>query len=319
MARRSRPLPVAAAAVLILGIALAACDSGSSSSSGSASSSGCGAPAYAAVRGSGTDGTVVLVRGGASRPAAASGRSGQPNFSPDGTQLAYGLAPAGTTTAADFALAISDTGSTQSRTLARPEASAPAWSPDGKSIAYVRNLPDSAAGEIRQVDVATGTDDRAGARMAGDLRLASPTWSPDGVSIYYLATSGDLAEKGQIQAWAAQPLSGSFEEITVVDDAVHRMTLAPNGRTALLTGITGDVWTLDVKTGSIRAVNGFAMLADWIDGTHVVGYVRQGSGYGLATFTLRGTTLERTGTVAGFSSPGIQPWYGVVARPCTAT
>lgn len=320
MAHRFAPLPVAILAVLVLGVALAGCDSGSSpASSGSSSSTGrCGTPVYAAVTGSGDDGAVVLVRGGTAKPAAPSGRSGQPNFSPDGARLAYGLAPAGTTSTADFALAVSDTGTTKARTLASPEASAPAWSPDGRSIAYVRNLPDSAAGEIRQVDVATGSDDRAGARMAGDLRLASPTWSPDGVSIYYLATSGDLSKKGQIQAWAAQPLSGSFEEITVVDDSVSRMSLAPDGRTALLTGTTGDVWTLDVKNGNLHAIDGFAMLADWVDGSHVVGYVRQGRGYGLATFALKSGALERTGTVPGFSSPGIRSWYGVAARPCNA-
>jgi hypothetical protein len=322
VAHRIRPLPFATVALLVLGIALTGCDSGSSSSSSprtSTSSAGaCGPPVYAAVRGSGDDGAVVLVQQGTAKPAAPSGRSGQPNFSPDGTQLAYGLAPAGTTTAAEFSLAVSDTGSTDARTLAPPEASGPAWAPDGKSIAYVRNLPDSAAGEIREVDVSTGADDRAGARMAGDLRLASPTWSPDGVSVYYLATSGDLTKQGQIQAWAAQPLSGTFEEITVVDDSVNRMSLAPDGRTALLTGTTGDVWTLDVKNGNVHAIDGFALLADWIDDSHVVGYVRQGSGYGLATFTLRGRTLERTGTVPGFSSAGIRPWYGVSARPCTA-
>jgi Tol biopolymer transport system component len=320
VAHRFRPFSAATTAVLILGIVLAGCDSGSSSSSSPSTTpaGACGEPVYAAVQGSGDDGAVVLAEHGTTKAAAPGGRSGQPSFSPDGTQLAYGLAPAGTTTAGEFALAVSDVGSTDARTLAAPEASGPAWAPDGKSIAYVRNVPDSAAGEIREVDVAAGTDDRAGARMAGDLRLASPTWSPDGVSVYYLASSGDLSEKGQIQAWAAQPLSGSFEEITVVDDSVNRMALAPDGRTALLTGTTGDVWTLDVKNGNLHAIDGFAVLADWIDDTHVVGYVRQGSGYGLATFTLKGKTLERTGTVKGFSSAGIRPWYGVTARPCTA-
>ncbi|MGZ6953614.1 MAG: TolB family protein [Acidimicrobiia bacterium] len=214
-------------------------------------------------------------------------------------------------------MAMRAVGSTRHRALAQPEASCPAWPPSGKSIAYVRNLRESAAGEIRVVDVTTGSDDRAGARMAGDLRLASPAWSPDGISIYYLATSGDLSKKGQIQAWAAQPVSGSFQEITVVDASVRRLALSPDGHTALLSGTTpGAVWTLDIRNGNLHAIDGPVMLADWIDEQHVIGYVRQGAGFGLATYELAGTRLKRTRTVAGFSSPSLQEWYGVAVRPC---
>lgn len=318
MPRRTPHLLVAL--VVVLGIAATGCDSGSSKSSGSTSTTAaaCSGPRYAAVRGSAADdGTVVLVGDGASEPVTTSGRSGQPDFSPDGNDVAYGFAETGSD-AAEFALQVEPVGSTTPRTLALQEASSPSWSPDGTSVAYVRNDPALASGEIRVVEVASGTDDRAGARMAGDLRLASPTWSPDGISIYYLATSGDLEKKGQIQAWAAQPLSGTFQEITVVDDSVVRMVLGPDGRTALLSGTGGDLWTLNVKTGATRAVTGTAMLAAWIDATHVVGYVRQGGAYRLGTFALEGTKLTRTGTVPGFSSPSIQPWYGVAVRPCNA-
>lgn len=306
--------------VVVLGAAVTGCDSGSSTRSGSSSttSAACRGPRYAAVQGAAADaGTVMLVGDGVAKPVTTSGRSGQPAFSPDGTQLAYGAAATGTN-AADLFLAVRPVDGGDPRTIASPEASGPAWSPDGKSVAYVRNQPESASGEIRVVEVASGTDDRAGARMAGDLRLASPTWSPDGISIYYLATSGDLTKKGQIQAWAAQPLSGTFEEITVVDDSVLRMVLGPDGRTALLSGTGGDLWTLEVKTGATHAISGTAMLATWIDATHVVGYVRQGNAYRLGTFSLRGTKLTRTGTVSGFSSPSLQPWYGVDVRPCNA-
>ncbi len=315
-------LPLLVAVVVVLGTAVAGCDSGSSSSAAKPSSTtapACSGPRYAAVQGGSADaGTVVLVGGGAPRPVTTTGRSGQPSFSPDGTQLAYGAAVSGST-AADLYLAVRPVAGGDPRTLAAPEASGPAWSPDGRSVAYVRNQPEQASGEIRVVTVASGADDRAGARMAGDLRLASPTWSPDGISVYYLATSGDLGKKGQIQAWAAQPLSGSFEEISVVDDSVVRMVLGPDGRTALLSGTGGDLWTLNVKTGAARALTGTAMLATWIDATHVVGYVRQGNAYRLGTFALQGTRLTRTGTVPGFSTPSVQPWYGVDVRPCNAT
>lgn len=320
MARRTPSLLVALVAVL--GIAATGCDSGSTSSgspSSSTTAAACSGPRYAAVRGSAADdGTVVLVGDGASEPVTTSGRSGQPDFSPDGDDLAYGFAETGTD-AAQFALQVEPVGSTTPRTLALQEASGPSWSPNGKSVAYVRNQPELASGEIRVVEVASGTDDRAGARMAGDLQLASPTWSPDGISIYYLATSGNLEEKGQTQAWAAQPLSGTFQEITVVDDSVVRMVLGPDGRTALLSGTGGDLWTLNVRTGALKALTGTAMLATWIDDTDLVGYVRQGNAYRLATFSLDGTKLSRTGLVAGFSSPSLAPWYGVAVRPCNAT
>lgn len=319
MPRRAPSLLVAL--VVVLGIAATGCDSGSSKPSAGSSSTtapACSGPRYAAVQGASADtGTVVLIGDGAAEPVTTSGRSGQPDFSPDGNDLAYGTAASGTR-AAEFSVAIRAVDGGDARTLAGAEASGPSWSPNGKSVAYVRNQPELANGEIRVVEVASGTDDRAGARMAGDLRLASPTWGPDGISIYYLATSGDLRKKGQTQAWASQPVSGSFQEITVVDDSVLRMVLGPDGRTALLSGTGGDLWTLDVKTGALRALTGTAMLATWIDDTHVVGYVRQGDVYRLGTFTLDGTDLTRTGTVPGFSSPSLQPWYGVAVRPCNA-
>ncbi len=60
---------------------------------------------------------------------------------------------------------------------------APAWSPDGKSIAFVRANPDSGNGELWLA----GADGKGAKKLCGtdDTSLGAPVWSADGKQVHY--------------------------------------------------------------------------------------------------------------------------------------
>jgi dipeptidyl aminopeptidase/acylaminoacyl peptidase len=63
---------------------------------------------------------------------------------------------------------------------------APAWSPDGTTIAYVSNAADFWADDVWAVDVASGKTRQF---SRGLMAMSTPVWSPDGKSIALLGTS----------------------------------------------------------------------------------------------------------------------------------
>jgi len=70
-------------------------------------------------------------------------------------------------------------------------ASSPVWSPDGRTIAYVRQsndiMTDKARPTIWLVDVATGQQHPL---LAGSGSYFSPRWSPDGSRLAYVPAAG---------------------------------------------------------------------------------------------------------------------------------
>jgi dipeptidyl aminopeptidase/acylaminoacyl peptidase len=64
----------------------------------------------------------------------------------------------------------------------------PAWSPDGRQVAYFSNKADYWEDDIWVVDVSTGEERQV---SHGLMASSSPVWSPDGSRIALLATSKD--------------------------------------------------------------------------------------------------------------------------------
>ena len=110
--------------------------------------------------------------------------------SPDGSTIAF---YSGRTGFQDIWLVPSD-GSEAPRRLTVESMSpddyrfAPAWSPDGRRIAFFSNASDYWEDDIWVVDVATG---QARQRSRGLMASSTPVWSPDGSTIALMGTSKD--------------------------------------------------------------------------------------------------------------------------------
>jgi dipeptidyl aminopeptidase/acylaminoacyl peptidase len=105
-------------------------------------------------------------------------------------------------------------------------ASDPEISPDGRTVAYVRQsndvMTDKARPTIWLVDVATGQQRPL---MAGAGSYFSPRWSPDGTRLAYVA-----AEGGSPQLYVRWMGSGESARITGLPESPSGLAWSPDGR-----------------------------------------------------------------------------------------
>jgi dipeptidyl aminopeptidase/acylaminoacyl peptidase len=109
----------------------------------------------------------------------------QPSWAPDGTRLvAFGANPQGD----QRGLWVVDV-ATAATSLLHPESSvveAPAWSPTGGLIAYIRTSPEN----VKQLWV-VGSDGSGARLLVGSLPyLGKPVWSPDGSTLAFASARG---------------------------------------------------------------------------------------------------------------------------------
>jgi dipeptidyl aminopeptidase/acylaminoacyl peptidase len=114
-------------------------------------------------------------------------RVGSPVPSPDGTRVVFSVTEPAydeKKETADLWIVPSD-GSAKPRRLtsAKGTESAPAWSPDGRQVAFAAKREDDEVGQIYVIDVAGGGEARR--LTSGPLAARAPLWSPDGASILY--------------------------------------------------------------------------------------------------------------------------------------
>ncbi len=140
-------------------------------------------------------------------------RVGSPTISPDGHWVAYTVRE--TNWDADrydtqLYLANVDTGAIRQITHAARSSTAPAWSPDGKQLAFASDRTDK-----RQIYLLDPTGGEAEAITSGDESPGAFRWSPDGRTIAY--TSTDPAPD------ALKAREKEFGQFDVIGEQ-HRMT-----------------------------------------------------------------------------------------------
>jgi Tol biopolymer transport system component len=213
----------------------------------------------------------------------AAGFHGEPNWSPDGTRIAFdsdeGSFPAGE---GIYTMRASDGGDVV-RTTANPYGwfdIDPAWSPDGEWIAFsrVRSItPDGPArGRPRERGITAlyiVHPDGSGLRRLTPwgIDVVSPDWSPDGRWIAFSSMEGSPAPA---QIWLVRPDGGGRHAITDVTGGgfvgFGHPVFSPDGRQLIAEGRTdahGDrqLWTMNADGTGLHALRivGGVDFPDW--------------------------------------------------------
>jgi len=163
------------------------------------------------------------------------------------TRIAYILV--NHTQAYPYALEISDADGYNSRTLVRSKEPmmSPAWSPDGKRLAFVSF--EKKQSEIYIIDVASGRRELL-ARFAGIN--GAPSWSPDGRSVALV-----LSKDGSPKIYIMDLLTKQLKSVTRGMNIDTEPTFEPDGRSLLFTSNRGgqpQIYRVYLNTGSVERV-----------------------------------------------------------------
>ena len=130
----------------------------------------------------------------------------------------------------------------------------PAWSPDGKQIAFTRWRTPWGLYLIRP-------DGSGEERVVDGVQLKEAAWSPDGKKLAFTVNRGSgepmtlcffgfcfsLPPFSAAQMWTADLESGSFLSLPLDDKAVHAPTWSPDGHRIVYAGDQGLAW-IDLDT-----------------------------------------------------------------------
>jgi dipeptidyl aminopeptidase/acylaminoacyl peptidase len=183
-----------------------------------------------------------------------------PEWSPDGQWIAFtsrrGPDPDRSTNT-DIWVVESKAGATprQVTTSTNPDGGRPAWSPDGKFLAYLQgDEPRFYAynqNRLAIVPVAGGTPTVLTGAL--DRSVSSPQWSSDGKAISF------LVEDDRAQYVARVPvIGGAVEPLTTGRSVVRELSLGTDGRAAVLAATADmpfEVYALEADGGQLRKLS----------------------------------------------------------------
>lgn len=147
---------------------------------------------------------------------------------------------------------------------------APAWSPDGSTIAFMRTKAPFGHGSIWAM-AADGSDAR---RLTEGIDARDPAWSPDGRRIVFTIFSARGPDLATMRADGTR-----LRRITTWPSSEFEPAWSPDGATIVFTrgfdrGDVGDLWVLDIVSGMARRITaspGYDHQAGWSpDGSLVV-------------------------------------------------
>lgn len=169
------------------------------------------------------------------------GMQDDPSFSPDGGQVAFSWRPEASQNDDIYVMRIGELRA--SRLTSDPAVDkSPAWSPDGRRIAFVRNRAPN--GEILVMSAAGGPEQSVTTTMGTSL-----TWSPDGRTLVFI----DRAAEEDVHSLFMVPASGGVKRRVTFPEAEKLLgdaspAISPDGRTlAFVRHMTYDVSDIFVQ------------------------------------------------------------------------
>jgi len=187
----------------------------------------------------------------------------------------------------------------------------PAWSPDGKRIAYVS--PGSAIGSY-DIVVANADGTNVQRITSGTpLDLAgpfSPAWSPDGSQIAFLGKNAGASDSADL--WLVSVATGSLQRLTLDGSAKRGLRWQPHGSLILYSAASSDsgwhLWTVDAVSSVRRSVGdspGFYLCAAWSPNGSQIAFCDQHQQLNLVNAD--GTGLRRLATNLQGAPPAWSP------------
>jgi dipeptidyl aminopeptidase/acylaminoacyl peptidase len=158
---------------------------------------------------------------------------GSPAWSPDGKTIAFEQDSTENQEVRDenrpalFLLNVAD-GATRALPTGFAQSSSPAWSPDGKTIAFVCSKGRDFENDVCIVPTSGGT-----ARILTvdwSLDPSSPAWSADGRTIYFYAEVN-----GNVHLFAVAATGGAVRQVTTGERQLRGFTLSTDGRSLAYT------------------------------------------------------------------------------------
>ena len=168
-----------------------------------------------------------------------------PDLSPDGRTLLFFSDRTGETRLYTLEL---DGGAYQP--LTEGGAMMPRWSPDGKTVAFVRRTPQAASVALQPVGGLTVTDVVSLPRPGG---IQGPEWAPDGRSLAFTQTSADGRASVRVM-----DIGGASREVAAPEGALSFVTWSPDGRRlAFQREKDGPraIWVVATEGGEARAIS----------------------------------------------------------------
>lgn len=299
----------------------------------SAVATGCGPQGdlrlvYTGAAGEGGGDLFGLTRSGRVRRLTSDGGSFDPNFSPDGERIVFSSVGEHGSANGDIGivgldLSVMDAdGSGRHRLLDGEEDGMPAWSPDGRRIAFVRQV-DTDHSRVIVVDPDAPTSVRPLVSAADGAFDTDPAWSPDGVRVAFVRTVPDKDPQGP---WRSQLIvvdadGSNARTVLERDEPFGSPTWSPDGaRIAFTMGSvgerTGSVAVLDTGSGALRVLRGPGRAPVWSMSGRLYAYARNpavadfSGAWRVAEFETSDRGVVRGRAIAGIDAIGYL--YGAV-------